>query len=185
MKEEIVIAGFGGQGVMTMGQLLAYAGMIQGKEVSWLPSYGPEQRGGTANVQVVISDDLIGSPIFTYSSSAIVLNNPSFHKFEPLVRAGGVLVVNRSLVDSVSERQDLISVYIPATEAALELGEAKTANIILLGALLELTGAADESAIIGAMEKLFSNKNPQILELNKKALEKGMELAAKQQTVKP
>ncbi len=177
MKEEIVIAGFGGQGVMTMGQLLAYAGMIQGKEVSWLPSYGPEQRGGTANVQVVISDDLIGSPIFTYSTAAIVLNNPSFQKFEPFVRPGGVLVVNQSLVESVSERKDLAAVYIPATEAALELGEAKTANIILLGALLGLTGAADESAIIAAMEKLFSSKNPQLLELNKKALEKGMELA--------
>lgn len=176
MLEEIIIAGFGGQGVMSMGQLLAYAGMIEGKGVSWLPSYGPEQRGGTANCAVVISDDSVGSPVVTSPSTAIVLNNPSFEKFEPRIRKGGLLIVNTSLVDRLSTREDIAVIGIKATDMAIELGNPRVANMILLGAFLEYSKIVTFDSIIQSLSKVLSTDKEHLIELNRSALKKGASL---------
>lgn len=175
--EEIIIAGFGGQGVMSMGQLISYAGMTEGKNVSWLPSYGPEQRGGTANCAVVVSQDPVGSPVVTAPSTAIVLNNPSFEKFEPKVRKNGLLFVDSSLVDRKSIRTDITVVKIDATNLANELGNAKIANSILLGALLEYTKLLSPQSILEALEKVLPPKKHALIPDNERALEKGSTLA--------
>lgn len=171
--EEILIAGFGGQGVMSMGQLIAYAGMKEGKYVSWLPSYGPEQRGGTANCAVVVSGEQVGSPLVSQPTTAIVLNNPSYDKFEPTVRPGGLLIVNASLISKLSERTDIKVMNIKATELANELGNPKIANMILLGAFLEITGILSDDSILEALKKVLSPEKHSLLEINKRALERG------------
>jgi 2-oxoglutarate ferredoxin oxidoreductase subunit gamma len=178
MLEEMIIAGFGGQGVMSMGQLLAYAGMYEEKHVSWLPSYGPEQRGGTANCAVVISDEPIGSPLVSRPTTAIVLNNPSFEKFEPKVKSGGFLIIDTSLVTSKSCREDLKSIPIDATKLAIELGNKRIANMILLGAFLEQTQALRMESVMWALKKVLSEEKYHLVEINAKALEKGKEIAA-------
>ncbi len=176
MLEEIIIAGFGGQGVMSMGQLLAYAGMLEGKGVSWLPSYGPEQRGGTANCAVVISDEPVGSPLVTMPSTAIVLNNPSFDKFEPKVRPGGLLIIDSSLVVRISDRKDLKIIELNATDMANDLGNARVANMILLGAFLEQTKIVTEDSVIESLKKVLSEDKHHLLDINKQALKKGASL---------
>lgn len=176
MLEEIIIAGFGGQGVMSMGQLLAYAGMLEGKGVSWLPSYGPEQRGGTANCAVVISDEPVGSPLVTMPSTAIVLNNPSFDKFEPKVRPGGLLIIDSSLVVRNSDRKDLKVIELTATDMANDLGNARVANMILLGAFLEQTKIVTEDSVIESLKKVLSEDKHHLLDINKQALKKGASL---------
>jgi 2-oxoglutarate ferredoxin oxidoreductase subunit gamma len=176
MLEEIVIAGFGGQGVMSLGQLIAYAGMLEGKGVSWLPSYGPEQRGGTANCAVVVSDEPVGSPLVTAPSTAIVLNNPSFDKFEPLVRPGGRLIINSSLVTRVSNRNDIKVLEVSATDLANDLGNARVANMILLGAFLEMTKIVSAESVIESLKKVLSEEKHHLLEINKLALTKGASL---------
>ncbi|MEH7179646.1 2-oxoacid:acceptor oxidoreductase family protein [Neobacillus vireti] len=173
MLQEIIIAGFGGQGVMSMGQLIAYAGMLEGKGVSWLPSYGPEQRGGTANCAVVISDEPVGSPLVTNPSTAIVLNNPSFEKFEHRVRPGGLLIINSSLVTRVSDRSDVEIIEITATDIAADLGNARVANTILLGAFIELTKVVTCDSIIESLKKVLSEDKHHLIEVNKQALRKG------------
>lgn len=173
MLEEIIIAGFGGQGVMSMGQLLAYAGMLEGKGVSWLPSYGPEQRGGTANCAVVVSDETVGSPLVTNPSTAIVLNNPSFDKFESRVRPGGLLIINSSLVTRVSKRSDVEMIELTATDMAADLGNARVANMILLGAFIERTKVVSSDAIIESLKKVLSKGKHHLIEVNKQALNKG------------
>jgi 2-oxoglutarate ferredoxin oxidoreductase subunit gamma len=176
MLEEIIIAGFGGQGVMSMGQLIAYAGMLEGKGVSWLPSYGPEQRGGTANCAVVVSDETVGSPLVTNPSTAIVLNNPSFEKFEPRVRPGGLLIINSSLVTRVSERRDIEIIEITATDIAADLGNTRVANMILLGAFIERTKVVSSDSIIESLKKVLSEEKHHLIEVNKQALNKGASL---------
>lgn len=176
MLEEIIIAGFGGQGVMSMGQLIAYAGMLEGKGVSWLPSYGPEQRGGTANCAVVVSDEPVGSPLVTKPSTVIVLNNPSFDKFESKVRPGGVLIINSSLVVRNSERKDINIIELTATDMANDLGNSRVANMILLGAFLEHTKIVSEDAVIESLKKVLSQDKHHLLEINKQALKKGASL---------
>jgi 2-oxoglutarate ferredoxin oxidoreductase subunit gamma len=136
MEQSIIIAGFGGQGVLFAGQLLAYAGMDNGRYVTWIPSYGPEMRGGTANCTVIISDDPIGAPIVAHPDIAIVLNRPSYDKYEPLVKKGGLLVVNSSLITAVSHRADIETSYVPANTIAEELGSVKMLNVAALGAML-------------------------------------------------
>ncbi|HEY2421278.1 MAG TPA: 2-oxoacid:acceptor oxidoreductase family protein [Neobacillus sp.] len=173
MLEEIVIAGFGGQGVMSMGQLIAYAGMLEGKGVSWLPSYGPEQRGGTANCAVVVSDEPVGSPLVTNPSTAIVLNNPSFDKFEPRVRPGGLLIINSSLVVRVSERTDIKIIDLNATDMANDLGNSRVANMILLGAFLEHSKIVSVESILESLKKVLSTDKHHLLDINKQALMKG------------
>jgi 2-oxoglutarate ferredoxin oxidoreductase subunit gamma len=176
MIEEIIISGFGGQGVMSMGQLIAYAGMLEGKGVTWLPSYGPEQRGGTANCAVVISDEPVGSPLVTKPSTAIVLNNPSFDKFEPRVKPGGLLIINSSMVVRLSERKDLKIIEINATDMANDLGNPRVANMILLGAYLELTQIVSTDSIIDSLKKVLGANKKHLIDVNKQALKKGASL---------
>lgn len=176
MLHEIIIAGFGGQGVMSMGQLLAYAGMIEEKHVSWLPSYGPEQRGGTANVSVIVSDDPIGSPVIQDPTVAIVLNNPSFQKFEPKVRQGGVLIVNKSIIDLKSSRDDITIIEVPATEIASEIGSSRVASSVILGAFLQYSKAVSQEAVIESLKKVLSERKQYLIPANEEALNKGAAL---------
>lgn len=176
MLEEMIIAGFGGQGVMSMGQLIAYSAMLEGKNVSWLPSYGPEQRGGTANCAVVVSDMAIASPLVTKPSTAIVLNNLSFSKFEPLIVPNGMLFVNSSLVTLASERKDIRIIEIKATELATEIGNPRIANMILLGAYLEISKLVSAGSVLESLKKVLSAKKHHLIEINKQALEKGSSL---------
>ena len=175
MEERLIIAGFGGQGVMAMGQLLTYAGMIEDKNVSWLPSYGPEMRGGTANCSVILSDEPVGSPVVTDSTASIVLNKPSLDKFENSVVPGGKLFINSSLIDKKSVRNDIDVYYIPANEIAMELGNDKVANMVMLGAFLEATKLVDIESILKAFTKVFGENKAHLVPLNKEALEKGAE----------
>jgi len=177
MLHEIIIAGFGGQGVMSMGQLIAYSGMLEQKGVTWLPSYGPEQRGGTANVSVIVSDEEVGSPVIAKPTVAIVLNKPSYDKFEPMVVPGGVLIVNSSLIEKKSKRTDIKVIEVPATEIANELGEPKVANSVILGAFLEVTKAVSPDSVIESLKKVLSGGKQQLIPVNKLALERGAELA--------
>jgi 2-oxoglutarate ferredoxin oxidoreductase subunit gamma len=177
MQQEIVFSGFGGQGVMFVGQLLAYAAMDAGLHVTWIPSYGPEMRGGTAHCSVTISDKAIGSPMVKHPKAAVVFNNPSFDKYEPLVASGGILVVNRSLVMRQSIRTDIDTLYIPATEIADEIGSVKVANLVLLGALLEAHPVLPVSAIETALEKHIAAHRRDLLELNYQALQRGAQFA--------
>ncbi|WP_069650823.1 2-oxoacid:acceptor oxidoreductase family protein [Caloranaerobacter ferrireducens] len=179
MEERVIMAGFGGQGVMSMGQLLTYAGMIEGKNVSWLPSYGPEMRGGTANCNVIVSDEPVGSPIVTEATAAIVMNRPSLDKFESFIVKGGNLLINSSLIDKKAERDDINAYYIPANEIAVELGNSKVANMVMLGAYLELTKVVKVESVVEALKKVFGKTKAHLIPLNEKALEKGAELVRK------
>ena len=175
-EEKIIMAGFGGQGVMSMGQLLTYAGMIEDKNVSWLPSYGPEMRGGTANCAVIVSDKQVGSPIINNdATAAIVMNLPSLTKFEADVRKDGMLLVNASLIENKAKRDDLKVFYIKANEIANDLGNAKVANMVMLGAYLEITKIVKVESIIEALKKVFGPAKEHLVPLNKDALEKGAE----------
>lgn len=170
----VICAGFGGQGVMSMGQLLTYAGMIEGKEVSWLPSYGPEMRGGTANCAVTVSDTPVGSPLITGDATcAIVMNLPSLEKFEREVKTGGKILVNSSLIERKVERDDVEVHYIPANELALELGNPKVANMIMLGAYLEAEPAVEVDSVLEAFKKVFGPSKEKFVPLNRDALQKG------------
>lgn len=173
MQERLILAGFGGQGVMSMGQLLTYAGMIENKNVSWLPSYGPEMRGGTANCNVMVSDEPIGSPVVTEATTTIAMNRPSLDKFEQDVVKDGNLLINSSLIDRKAERDDVKVYYVPANELAGELGNSRVANMVMLGAYLELTKAVKVESIIAAFKKVFGEKKAHLIPLNEKALEKG------------
>ncbi|WP_319369826.1 2-oxoacid:acceptor oxidoreductase family protein [uncultured Ilyobacter sp.] len=176
MTEKIICAGFGGQGVMVLGKLIAYAGMLHDRQVSWLPSYGPEMRGGTANCHVILSDEPIGSPIVSRDADfAIVMNKPSMEKFEISLAPGGRLLINSSLVSDKASRKDLEVYYIPANEIASECGVEKDSNLVMLGAYLALTKSIDEKGILVALSKVFDSEKTKLLSLHKKALEKGTE----------
>ena len=181
MEERIVIAGFGGQGVMALGQLLTYSGMIEDKNVSWLPSYGPEMRGGTANCNVVISSDPVGSPVVVEATSAIVMNRPSLDKFESTIVSGGRLFINSSLIDRKCTREDIEVYYIPANEMANDLGNARIANMVMLGAFLEATNTVSVDTILNqAFTAVFGENKAHLKPINKDALEKGAELVRNQ-----
>ena len=173
MQHEMIFSGFGGQGALFAGQLLAYAALEEDKHVTWIPSYGPEMRGGTAHCIVIISDEEIGSPIVRHPTSAIVLNNPSMDKYEPLVKPGGVLVVNRSLIARPAVRKDITTIEIPANDMATEVGSAKMANVVLLGALLEATHTVSLDSVIKALEGHLPAKARKLLDGNKLALQRG------------
>jgi 2-oxoglutarate ferredoxin oxidoreductase subunit gamma len=173
MAHEIIMAGFGGQGVMAMGKILAEAALKEGKNVSWLPSYGPEMRGGTANCNVIISDEPVGAPIVTEATAAIVMNRPSLDKFEADVIPGGTLLINSSLIDKKATRDDIKVYYIPANEIANELGAGKIANMVMLGAYLEASGATKEDTIMEIITEIFSGKKASVIPVNKEALKRG------------
>ena len=176
MQEGILIAGFGGQGVLSTGQLLAYAGMLEGRNVSWIPSYGPEMRGGTANCGVTIADEAISSPVVSEPTVLIAMNRPSLEKFEKVVVPGGIIFVNSSLIDVKSTREDVRVYYIPANNMAEELGNAKVANNIILGALIELTGVVSVDAVEESLRKVLPPHHHKLIPINRKALETGVEL---------
>lgn len=181
MHEEVIVSGFGGQGAMFAGQLLTYTGMDEGYQVTWIPSYGPEMRGGTAHCTVILSDDPIGSPIIRNPSAAIVMNPPSMEKYEPLLRPGGVLVVNSTLVRTQSARDDIVAVYVPANDLATELGNAKMSNVVLLGALLATKPILPIEALKKAMDDHIPERRKHIIEPNKRALDRGIEHVQKGQ----
>ncbi len=176
MQQEIIVSGFGGQGTLFAGQLLAYAAMDNGYHVTWIPSYGPEMRGGKARCTVVISDGEIGSPLVRRPSAAIVLNIPSMEAFEPAVKPGGVLVVNSSLVPQKSERDDIRIVYAPASDMATELGNVRMANVICLAALVEVTGVVSLQAVKQALGDHLPERHRRLLGLNNEAMDKGAAL---------
>lgn len=171
-SQEIIFAGFGGQGILSMGKFLAYAGMDANMNVSWLPSYGPEMRGGTANCSVMVSDKPIGSPIVTEPSSLVVMNRPSLDKFESLIVKGGLVVMDSDLVDRDVERDDIEVIKIPAQTEAEKLGSKKIANMVLLGALVAKTKIVEMDVLI---ESLRLHGKEKFFEINKLALQKGAE----------
>jgi len=173
---EIIFAGFGGQGILSMGKFLAYAGMDAGLNVSWLPSYGPEMRGGTANCSVIVTDDNIGSPIVYEASAVVVMNKPSLDKFEKAVVKGGLIVMDSDLIDRMPARDDVEVIALPAQKIAEEVGSVKIANMVLLGALIERTKVVTMDQILAALKAHGKEK---FYEMNKAALEKGAELARK------
>jgi len=175
MLEQNIFAGFGGQGVLLMGQLLAYAGMLEGKEVSWLPSYGPEMRGGTANCSMVIADQPVASPVVTAATAVIAMNRPSLEKFEPLVVPGGLLFVNSSIIDVKARRTDIRTYYVPCNQIAEELGNPKAANMVMLGAYVEKSKCVDVENILAALLHKLGEKKAHLIPLNREALQKGAE----------
>jgi 2-oxoglutarate ferredoxin oxidoreductase subunit gamma len=177
MHHEIIISGFGGQGALFAGQLLSYGALEEGRHVTWIPSYGPEMRGGTANCTVIVSDEEIGSPLVRRPSAAIVLNPPSFERYEPLVQTNGVLLVNSSLIDIPPRRSDVRRLDIPANDVAAELGAAQMANVILVGALVALTDVVKVETLDRVLDAHVSSRHRDKLEVNKQALRRGMVFA--------
>lgn len=178
MAYDLILAGFGGQGILSAGQLLAYAAMAEGKKVSWMPAYGPEQRGGTANCSVVITDGAeVGSPIVAEPTAAVVMNGPSLDKFEPLVRPGGVLVINTSLCSRSAQRTDIRVVNVPATRLATELGNARVVTLICLGALIEMTGCVRIDSVVESLKKVLPEHHHKLIPVNQKALALGRDIA--------
>ena len=178
MQSEIIIAGFGGQGVLFAGQLLAYAALAEGKETTWIPSYGPEMRGGTANCTVVIADEEIGSPMVRNPQAVIALNLPSLDKYEKLVAPGGVLVVNTSMVDRKATRKDIKVVEVPGNEIAEKLGEKRMTNMVLLGGLLANLPVLPIEAIEKALKEHLPERHQKLLPLNSQALKEGAKFKA-------
>ena len=177
MIHDIIMAGFGGQGIMLMGKLLAMAGMLDNKQVTWFPSYGAEMRGGTANCTVVISDQAIGSPIVARPWASIVMNQPSMEKFAPRVKPHGVLMINESLITGRPSRDDLEILALPITEAADKLGHVKVANIVALAAFCAKTQVVSWGSLEKAMDKAFYSKNKQdLIEINHRAILAGREM---------
>ncbi len=174
--EEIIFAGFGGQGALFAGQLLAYAAIAENLYVTWIPSYGPEMRGGTANCTVIVSEEEIGAPIIEHSTVAVALNLPSFEKYAPLVKPGGLLIYNASLIDRVCQRSDIHALAIPASDIATELGNARMANLVLLGTLVAAKGLVELDTIGQQLAEHLSERQRKWLEPNKQALARGAAL---------
>jgi 2-oxoglutarate ferredoxin oxidoreductase subunit gamma len=175
-EHEIICAGFGGQGVLSMGSIIAYAGMIEDKEVTWMPSYGPEMRGGTANCIVIVSDTRVSSPIITKFDSAIVLNQPSLDKFENAVKPGGLLLYEKSTIINPPTREDIDIVCIPAIEEADKLKVKQVANMIMVGAFLEKRPIVKMETIVSALKKALPEHRHKLIPVNEQALKRGKEL---------
>ncbi len=175
MYNEIILAGFGGQGVLLIGKLLTYAGMKAGLEVTWMPAYGPEMRGGTCNCTVVLSDREVGSPISSHPHAAIVLNLQSIDKFEPTVRPGGIMVMNTSLINRPAVRTDITVVPVPCNQIAQEAGTTKAANMVALGAYIGASRIVDLALVKNMLAETFAGR-PKLVSLNQVCLDKGFEL---------
>ena len=175
MKEQCIFAGFGGQGMLLIGKFLAEAGMETGKHVSWLPSYGPEMRGGTANCSVVVSDRPVASPLINVADTVLAMNKPSLLKFEGSVKAGGLLLINSSIIDIKTSREDVDAVYVPCNEIAESIGNLKGPNVVFLGAYIaKRPDVISEDAIINAMRIELGEKKAKFLDGNIKALQAGI-----------
>ena len=177
MLEEVIFAGFGGQGVLSMGQVLAYAGMIENREVCWMPSYGPEMRGGTANCIVTVSSEEISSPIIGKFDTVVALNQPSLDKFEAAVKPGGTLIYDSTNIIDPPKRTDIDIVPIPASEAAVQLKNTKIMNMIVLGAFLAKRNAVKIETVLEALRKVLPERHHHLIPLNEQALQRGGELA--------
>lgn len=176
MKEEIIIAGFGGQGVLSMGKILAYAALMDNLEVTWMPSYGPEQRGGTANVTVILSDQPISSPVLDTYDTAVILNQQSLDKFESKVKPGGTLIYDSYGIHKAPSRTDINIYRIDAMEATFEMNNAKTYNMIVLGSLLKIKGLVPVESVIKGLKKTLPERHHHLIPINKDAITRGMNL---------
>ena len=180
MKKEIIISGFGGQGVLSMGKILAYSGLMEDKEVTWMPAYGPEQRGGTANVTVIVSDKRISSPILSRYDAAIVLNQPSLEKFEPKVKPGGILIYDGYGIINPPTRKDINVYRIDAMDKAADMKNAKVFNMIVLGGLLKVCPVVSTEGLHSALFKSLPERHHGLIPLNMQAVEEGMKIIEKQ-----
>lgn len=176
MNEEIIIAGFGGQGVLSMGKILAYSGIMQKMEVSWMPSYGPEMRGGTANVTVILSDDRISSPIVNSYDTAIILNQQSMDKFESRVKPGGLLLYDTNGISRHPERTDIQIHQVEAAKEAAKMGAARTFNMIVLGGYLKLKPLVELENVISGLEKSLPQRHHHLIPVNEEGIKRGMEI---------
>ncbi|MDC7124374.1 MAG: 2-oxoacid:acceptor oxidoreductase family protein [Spirochaetales bacterium] len=174
--EEIIFAGFGGQGVLSMGMMVAYASMMKELNVSWLPSYGPEMRGGTANCNVIASDSLVGSPVVAEADTLVAMNRPSLDKFEDWVKPGGMILVNSSLIDIKVKRDDVKTFYYPVNNVAAECGNLKAANMVMLGAYIGHKNYLSQEDLLDAFLKVFGEDKRKLLPLNQTAIKRGLEL---------
>jgi 2-oxoglutarate ferredoxin oxidoreductase subunit gamma len=181
MTEEIIIAGFGGQGVLSMGKILAYSGIMQDQEVSWMPSYGPEMRGGTANVTVILSDERISSPILRTFDTAIILNQQSMDKFEEAVRPGGILIYDPNGITRHPERTDIEIYQIAAAEEAANMGMNKVFNMVVLGGYLKIKPIVEMENVVKGLKKSLPERYHHLLPLNEKAIKRGLEIITKYQ----
>jgi len=180
MKHEIIIAGFGGQGVLSMGKILAYSGLMEDKEVTWMPAYGPEQRGGTANVTVIVSDQRISSPVLSKYDVAIVLNQPSLDKFEPRVKPGGILIYDGNGIAAPPSRTDIKVYRMDAMDKAAEMKNAKVFNMIVLGGLLKVCPVVSTEGLNKALFKTLPERYHNLIPLNMEAVEQGKQIIAEQ-----
>jgi len=178
MQTEIIFSGFGGQGVLFAGQLLSYAAMDNDLEVTWIPSYGPEMRGGTANCTVVIADEEIGSPLVRHPNAAVAMNLPSLDKYESVIKPGGVLVVNSSIINRPVKRTDIVVVMVPANEIAERLGDKRMTNMVLMGALLANLKVLPLEALEKALQEHLPARHHRFLPLNYQALREGAQIPA-------
>lgn len=179
MKQEIIIAGFGGQGVLSMGKILAYSGLMEGKEVSWMPSYGPEQRGGTANVTVILSDDRVSSPVLNSFDIAVILNQPSMDKFESKVKPGGILIFDGYGIHKLPTRTDIHVYRIDAMDIAAGMADAKAFNMIILGGLLKICPMVKLENVLLGLKKSLPERHHKLIPMNEQAILKGMESVVK------
>ncbi len=177
MYQGIIMSGFGGQGIISCGIMLAYAGMMDGKNVTFFPAYGAEMRGGTANCSVVVSTDLVASPVVGSPDSIMILNEPSLAKFEPVLKQAGLLFLNTSLVASKPTRADITVIEVPANDIAEELGNIKAANMVMLGAYAKKTGAVRIETLKDSIKKVYVRAADQMVETNKKAIDRGVAIA--------
>ena len=180
MKKELIISGFGGQGVLSMGKILAYSGLMDNKEVTWMPAYGPEQRGGTANVTVIVSDEKISSPILSKFDIAIVLNQPSLEKFEPKLKPGGILIYDSFGIINPPTRSDITVYRIDAMDKAAEMKNGKVFNMIVLGGLLKVAPVVSTAGVEKALFKTLPERHHGLIPLNMQAIEEGGKIIAKQ-----
>jgi 2-oxoglutarate ferredoxin oxidoreductase subunit gamma len=178
MQTSVIISGFGGQGTLFAGLILAYAAMDSGLHVTWYPSYGPEMRGGTASATVIMSDEDVGSPVVLHPDAAIVLNIPSIHKYEPLMKPGGVLVYNSSLIPDSPQRGDIRCVAVPATQIAAQIGDTRVANAVTVGALAVAMGVLSVEALVRTVADHMPENRRALVKPNQEALRRGAEVAA-------
>lgn len=176
MTEEIIIAGFGGQGVLSMGKILAYSGIMQDQEVSWMPSYGPEMRGGTANVTVILSDERISSPILNQYDTAIILNQQSLDKFEKMVKPGGLLLYDNNGITHPPTRKDINIQLVEAAKEAALMGSTKTFNMVVLGAYLKLKPIVNMENVMKGLKKSIPERHHKLLPMNEQAIKRGQEI---------
>ena len=179
MHESVIMSGFGGQGILLMGQLLCYAGMHEGRKVTWMPSYGPEMRGGTANCTVMISSDRVGSPVTQFPQSLVAMNKASLDKFENAIQPGGFLVINSSLVDRDPSRTDIRFIKVPANQIAEKAGTLQVTNMAALGAYVARRGVVSLEAVIIALRRMIPEHRKELLAVNEEALRRGAETASK------